>query len=245
MQRETRAPSSALRPDQASAAELVAGGSQIAIPAQQPLGEITQEPVKEYALCADPHEIDSEEALLVVWAQANHRLFSDGQIAEFEKWAGPKGGGSEHDAWVVEGPEGKVVIRRTINDSYGFRFSSPFQYLRRMAEFSAQVPCAAVRFLGVSRNRRGNGVIWTVQPYLEGRHPSQAELVADLTRQGWRPAGSRHHHLVFEHAATGIRMHDVHAGNFIRQKNGILIPIDVFFEGLKPDPDHLDEVPPP
>ena len=27
-------------------------------------------------------------------------------------------------------------------------------------------------------------------------------------------------------------MHDVHAGNFIRQKNGILIPIDVFFEGL-------------
>jgi hypothetical protein len=30
-------------------------------------------------------------------------------------------------------------------------------------------------------------------------------------------------------------MHDVHAGNFIRQKNGSLIPIDVFFEGL-PDP---------
>jgi hypothetical protein len=37
---------------------------------------------------------------------------------------------------------------------------------------------------------------------------------------------------VFEHIPSGIRMHDVHAGNFIRQKNGTLIPIDVFFEGL-------------
>jgi hypothetical protein len=41
---------------------------------------------------------------------------------------------------------------------------------------------------------------------------------------------------VFEHALSGIRMHDVHAGNFIRQKNGILIPIDVFFEGLPAPP---------
>jgi len=96
-------------------------------------------------------------------------------------------------------PEGKVVIRRTIHDSYGFRFSSPFQYLRRMAEFSAQVPAAAIRLLGVSRNPRGNGVIWTVQPYIEGTHLTQTELVADLKLQGWQPAGSLHNHLVFEH----------------------------------------------
>jgi hypothetical protein len=115
MQDKARAPSSALRPSQASAAELVAGGAHISIPAKQPLGEFTQDPVKEYALSAGPAEID-----------------------------------------------------------------------------------------------------------------------ADLTSQGWRPAGSLHNHLVFEHVPTGIRMHDVHAGNFIRQKNGILIPIDVFFEGLPP-----------
>ncbi len=41
---------------------------------------------------------------------------------------------------------------------------------------------------------------------------------------------------VFQHVPTGIRMHDVHAGNFIRQKNGILIPIDVFFEGIPATP---------
>lgn len=27
-------------------------------------------------------------------------------------------------------------------------------------------------------------------------------------------------------------MHDAHAGNFIRRKDGDLIPIDIFFEGL-------------
>jgi len=242
MHRETRSPSSALRPSQASAAELVVGGSQIAIPAKQPLGELAQAPVKEYAFSASPTDIDSEETALLEWAEKSHRLFPTEEIGTFENLAGPKGGGSEHDAWVVMSPEGKVVIRRTIHDSYGFRFSSPFQYLRRMAEFSDQVPAAVVRFLGVSLNKRGNGVIWTVQPYIEGTHPTQAELIADLKLQGWQPAGSLHNHLVFEHTATGIRMHDVHAGNFIHQKNGILIPIDVFFEGLKPT--QVDDVPP-
>lgn len=53
-------PSSALRPSQASAAELVAGGIQIAIPAKQPLGELTQAPVAEYAISAAPAQIDSD-----------------------------------------------------------------------------------------------------------------------------------------------------------------------------------------
>jgi hypothetical protein len=229
-----RAPSSALRPSQASAAELVAGGTNIAIPAKQPLGELTQTPVAEYARSASPAQIDAEEAILIRWANRNHRLFIADEIQKFENHAPPKGGGSEHDAWKIEAASGACIIRRTINDSYGFRFSSPFQYLRRMAEFSDQVPVAGVSFLGVSLNMRGNGVIWTVQTYIEGTHPTQAELAADLKLQAWRPAGSLHNHLVFEHAPTGIRMHDVHAGNFIRQKNGILIPIDVFFEGIPP-----------
>ncbi len=43
-------------------------------------------------------------------------------------------------------------------------------------------------------------------------------------------------HLVFQHIPTGISMQHDHAGNFIRQKNGILIPSDVFFEGLPAPP---------
>jgi hypothetical protein len=232
MPAKARPPSSTLRPDQASATELIAGGSQIAIPAKQPLSELTQAPVAEYVLPASHSSIDQEEADLFVWAERNHRIFSSEDIQQFEIRAGCKGGGSEHDAWVVTGKDGKVVIRCTIQDSYGFRFSSPFSYLRRMAEFSSQVPSASVSFLGVSRNVRGNGVIWTVQPYIEGTHPTQAELVAELKLQQWKPAVTQHNHLVFEHIPSGIRMHDVHAGNFIRQKNGTLIPIDVFFEGL-------------
>lgn len=232
MPRKTSANPSALRPHQATAAELVAGGTHIAIPPEQPLGELTQAPVREYALPAEIEEIEREETALFRWAEANHRIFPAQEIASFENQAGVKGGGSEHDTWKIETPIGAFVIRRTIRDSYGFRFSSPFQYLKRMAVFSAQVPCAAVRFLGVSRNPRGNGVIWTVQPYIEGSHPSQAELVDALKQQGWRPVPSPHHHLVFQHASSGIRMHDAHAGNFIRQSNSTLIPIDVFFEGI-------------
>ena len=176
--------------------------------------------------------MDREEAALIEWSVKTNRFFTSDEIARFEELADPHGGGSEHDVWKIETPESAFVIRRTINDSYGFRFSSPFQYLRRMAEFSTQVPGAAVKFLGVSKNSRGNGVIWTVQPYIEGEHVDQSELVTYLGKQGWQRVVTRDNHLVFEHAASGIRMHDVHAGNFIRQKNGELVPIDVFFEGL-------------
>lgn len=115
MHRETSANPSALRPSQATAAELVSGGKNIAIPAEQPLGELTQAPVREYALPADLEEIDREEAALLSWAQSNHRLFPSHGISTFESQAGPKGGGSEHDAWVLQAPQGKVVIRRTIH----------------------------------------------------------------------------------------------------------------------------------
>lgn len=75
-------------------------------------------------------------------------------------------------------------------------------------------------------------MIWTVQPYIEGDHASQSELITHLNRQGWRRIATPDNHLVFEHVPTGVRMHDVHAGNFIRQKNGMFVPIDVYFEGV-------------
>lgn len=151
MQGNRRQIPSAFRPSQASATELVAGGKNIAIPPEQPLGELTQDSVKEYTRASTPSEMDQEEAALVDWAIENHRLFPPAETALFESIAATRGGGSEHDAWKIETPTVAVVIRRTINDSYGFRFSSPFQYLRRMAEFSAQVPVAAVSFLGYRR----------------------------------------------------------------------------------------------
>jgi len=101
MHGKTRSPSSALRPSQASAAELVAGGTNIAILAKQPLGELTQTAVAEYAHSASPAQIDAEEAILIQWANRNHRLFPVEEIQKFENHAPPKGGGSEHDAWKI------------------------------------------------------------------------------------------------------------------------------------------------
>lgn len=114
---KARAPSSAFRPSQATAAELVAGGAHISIPAEQPLGELTQAPVAEYVQSASPAEIDAEESILIQWADHNHRFFPADEIQKFETSAPPKGGGSEHDAWKIETPNGAFVIRRTINDS--------------------------------------------------------------------------------------------------------------------------------
>ena len=60
MPNKARAPSSALRPSQATAAELVAGGVQIAIPAKQPLGKTAQ---AQRSDSNEPHETMNPEEL--------------------------------------------------------------------------------------------------------------------------------------------------------------------------------------
>lgn len=75
-------------------------------------------------------------------------------------------GGSEHKVYLdaVEG----VVFRKTINDSYGFSYKSPAQYLKRLVDYATLFPEIEMALIGVSKNERGNGVVWTRQNFVEG-----------------------------------------------------------------------------
>lgn len=223
---------SAALPSNPSASDLISRGVAISIPAEQPLRHLGAARSGEYSLKAESHQIDQEEAKLLEWCKATNRFLSREEVALFEQQAGIQGGGSEHDGWVVECSGRRIFIRRTIKDSYGFAHSSPFQYLQRIADVSAIVPNAPIQFLCMSQNSRGNGVIWTVQPYIEGTHPNLPELVRFLEAHGWIEIKSKPEHLIFQHKATGITMHDAHPGNFIKTTKGEFIPIDVFFEGM-------------
>jgi len=216
------------------AADLISGGGHIAIPAQSALSDVASARPSEYALKSHFSEIDKQESALLDWAKRNNRFISKDEVLKFEAHHGNVNqGGSEHNTWEIYTPARRVIIRKTIKDSYGFAHRSPFQYLQRIADVSSEVHDAPISILGMSQNRRGNGVIWTVQPYVEGSHIEKSALLSRLANQGWKEVKTEHPHLVFEHGPTGIRMHDVHPANFIQTKDGHLVPIDVFFEGIK------------
>jgi hypothetical protein len=218
-------------PTSLSASDLIGGGAGQAISAEQPLWDLSPTRPLEYSIASSPYDIDSEESNLLAWAKRNHRFLTKKEVESFEKQAGVQGGGSEHDVWRIKAPKGAVIIRRTINDSYGFAHSSPFQYLQRLVDVSAAIPDAPISFLGMSKNSRGNGIVWTVQPYIEGIHPKDGELAAWLKKAGWSEVTDSRGRLIYE--KSGVRIHDAHAGNFIKTKDGHIIPIDVFFEGLE------------
>ena len=67
--------------------------------------------------------------------------------------------------------------------------------------------------IGVSQNVRGNGVIWTVQPFVEGKHfKEESQVQRELESRGWLRMGSG---ATYRHNQAGVIMSDAHAGNII------------------------------
>ena len=216
-----------------SASDLNSRGADLATSAEQPLRALSSDRPRDYLLESTHAEIDREDIALIEWAKAHNRFLTAEEVAKFEDTPGLENvGNKEHDVWKVETPKGAFMIRRTKNGAYGLKFRSPFQYLQRMADVSALVPEAPIEFLGVSQSKQGAGAIWTVQPYIEGGHPSDKQLASWLKKEGWIQRDDRPHRY-YQHGATGMKIHDLHAGNCIMTSHGIIIPIDVFFEGVE------------
>lgn len=216
-----------------TAADLNARAADIAASAEQPLRTLSPDRPRDYFLESSYAEIDREDSSLISWAKETNRFISSGEVAKFESNPSLENvGNKEHDVWKVETAKGSFMIRRTKNGAYGLKFRSPFQYLQRMADVATQIPKAPIEFLGISVSKQGAGAIWTVQPYIEGKHPSDEDLGAWLKAHGWNQRDDRTHRY-YQYRDTGIRIHDLHVGNCIQTEAGDIIPIDVFFEGLK------------
>jgi hypothetical protein len=224
---------SASLPQGLSSADLEQRAEDHATSSEQPLRALHPDRPRDYILESSLEEIDHEDISLQVWSKENGRLIQQEEVLLFESSPDRENvGNKEHDVWKVETDTGAFMIRRTKNGAYGLKFRSPYQYLQRMADVSARIPDAPISFVGCSRSHLGAGAIWTVQPYIEGEHPSDEELASWLVAQGWRQRDDRTHRY-FEFQDTGIMVHDMHAGNCIKTPQGDIIPIDVFFEGLK------------
>ena len=134
----------------------------------------------------------------------------------------PHSHGKEHDVWVVSAPEGLRVIKvcRLSQRPYGVVADTPVRYLWRWNRtnhfFSDD---ARVEGILVS----GRFII--SQPFLAGEHPPAHELHQWLTVSGWqmyRNTGN-----IWQSPDGRVILSEAHEGNFLRDANGDIHPIDV------------------
>ena len=114
--------------------------------------------IRPYTARADLGDLFAEEEKLIARAKAEGFFWDTAQVDKIKSGLGDSGGGTEHDVWFVnEQKDGRIVIRSTILDSYGFQGRSPAQYLKRLEDYNQAFPALQTRLIGVSRNARGNG----------------------------------------------------------------------------------------
>jgi hypothetical protein len=146
---------------------------------------------------------------------------------------GDKGGGTEHDVYIIDEGSVPIVIRSTIMDSYGFRGRSPAQYLKRLSDYNTVFPGIQTRMIGVSLNSRGSGVIWTAQLFVEGTEFNDDEqLQREMEGRGWERIDKDYdENIIYRHLQTGVVIRDVHGGNVLK-KGKEIYPIDVVVTDL-------------
>ena len=177
---------------------------------------------------ASVEDILAEEGRLIARAKDEGFFWDRDTVSEVIRGL-PSGGGSEHDVYVAGGVGSLIVLRSTINDSYGYRLRSPAQYLRRLQNYNSVFPGLQTRLIGVAQNSRGNGVIWTAQPFVEGQaFQDEQSLQTALEKHGWERLGSD---TIYKNKATGVVIHDAHSDNVLHRGNDIY-PIDVIVTEL-------------
>jgi hypothetical protein len=189
------------------------------------------QPVRPYTETAAPAVIDSEESRLLTRGRDTGIFWELDQVRCVISAARKLSGGREHDVYQIAGGEEDIIIRSTINDSFGFAGRSPAQYLGRLRDYNYVFPELQTRLIGVSLNERGNGVIWTVQPFVEGAEfKALRQLTGAMTAAGYKRISGVEERFI--HDPTGIILNDVHPGNVLHRA-GELYPVDVIVENLR------------
>jgi len=178
---------------------------------------------------------------LLAWARENGRLIPPAQYAGLVE-----GGGEEHRVWLNERQQ--VYFKATHSGQFGFSVmadpagvpelvrATPLEYLDRLLLQNA-VFGDRVDLVGIASEELG-AVILTAQPNVTGG-VVRAEEILELMRRLWfRPlaglalgnAGA----LAFYRDLDEVAAFDAHPANFVKDHEGIILPIDLIL--VRADP---------
>jgi hypothetical protein len=183
-------------------------------------------------------EIDDEVTRLANWAGKNHLLIGRSRLAALSADALHHDNGFEHNVLFFDGGTGRRnVLKLTQEGRFGKQNRTPSSYLDRWDLFNRLVPAAAARFIGFTQDAKGRGVIVMSQPFIEGGMRLDHDVAQEMAKRGFEQLEP--HGTTYRDPHTGIEIHDAHNGNVIFQRDGTIVPFDVWFH----DPAHLLQTP--
>jgi hypothetical protein len=171
---------------------------------------------------------------LLAWARENNRL-----IASAAYRALAEAGGQEHRVWLDESSQ--LYFKATHPGRFGFSViagpgaapelvaASPFEYLERLL-LQNSLFGDRIRLEGIANEETGVVVI-TAQPNVTGGPVTNDEII-EFMRRLWfdlvpglslgNPGA-----LSFYRDLDEVAAFDAHAGNFVKDLNGVVLPIDL------------------
>ena len=148
-------------------------------------------------------------------------------------------GGEEHRLWLAE--DGQRYFKATFPGKFGFVVvltpagipdladATPLEYLERLI-LQNRVFGDSVCLEGMTQEAGGIAIV-TSQPHLAGTAPTREEILSFMARLWFKPLRGldlgRPGSLAFYRDLDEVAAFDAHPGNFVRDAEGIVLPIDL------------------
>jgi hypothetical protein len=173
-------------------------------------------------------EIADEVAMLANWAERHQLWIANSSLSALSDSALHHDNGFEHNVLFIDGGVGhRHVLKLTQEGRFGKANRTPSSYLARWDLFNQLVPGAAARFLGYTHDAKGRGVIVMSQPFIEGGMRLDDDVALEMAKRGFDQLEA--YGTTYRDPHTGIEIHDAHNGNVLFQRDGSIVPFDVWF----------------
>jgi hypothetical protein len=124
------------------------------------------------------------------------------------------------------------VTKITFPGKYGRLEHTPFLYLERLALSRQLFPALDIRFEDCVRANTHEYSIVSSMQFFSGPPPEQKEIDDFLTSRGFSKLSSPSLTIDYTHHGLGIHLRDCHPRNWVKTKEGLLIPIDIIPERI-------------
>jgi hypothetical protein len=140
--------------------------------------------------------------------------------------------GYEHRVFYhLEGDPPRVT-KITFPGKYGRFEHTPFLYLERLALSNALFPVLQVRFEDcLSAGSDQFSIVSNMRAFV-GPHPSLEEIDAFLTGRGFSKLTVPSLTIDYTSSKVGLHLRDCHPKNWVKSREGVLIPIDIIPERI-------------
>jgi hypothetical protein len=135
--------------------------------------------------------------------------------------------GVEHRVFYSLADDPPRVTKITFPGKYGRIEHTPFLYLERLALFNELFPELDIRFEDCIKTNKGEFSLFSTMRAFSGAPPDLKEIDAFLIALGFAKFSDGSITIDYINSRLGIILRDCHPKNWVKNRDGTLIPIDL------------------